>query len=377
MSKKGWIIFVIVAAVAAGAAAVYFLAHRAPPVTYRTAAVTRGDVKVQVTATGTVNPHFNVAVGTQVSGTVAKLFVDFNSRVKKDQVVALLDTTLLFADVQDSRAALAKAEAQMLLANQNAKRERALFAKGLVAQADLDQSVADSAAAAAQVSSSSAELARAKINLRYATIRSPIQGVVIARNVDVGQTVAASFNTPTLFSISDDLTKMQVQASIDEADVGGIKIGQVANFTVDAYPARTFKGVVTQIRLSPTTVQNVVTYTVMIDLDNSDLALLPGMTANVTVDVQKAENVLIVPAAALKFMPPNMGRWKRPQGGDSSSAKRGQWAMRDSMHAGSGRRDSSGSHSWGGMRDSTKSGRSPVGSIRFLIRSRQRQSVCP
>jgi len=351
MSKKVWIVVAIIAVVAAGAGALYFAKLNKAPVAWRTAAVERGDIKVQVTATGSVNPHFNVQVGTQVSGTVAKLFVDFNSHVKKGQVVALLDTTLLYAAVQDARATLFKAQSQMVLTKQTSARTSALFAKGLVAQADLDQAVADSSSAASQLSSAKAGLDRAKINLQYATIISPITGVVVNRSVDVGQTVAASFNTPTIFSIADDLSKMQVQASIDEADIGQVKVGQNATFTVDAYPARTFKGVVSQIRLQPTTVQNVVSYTVMVDLDNSDLALLPGMTANVTVEVQKVENVLTVPAAALKFMPPfppgQAEKWRKMHGADTSAAagKPGQFAQRDSTggigHARGMRGDSS------------------------------------
>jgi HlyD family secretion protein len=268
-------------------------------------------------------------IATQVSGTVAKLFVDFNSPVTKGQVVAQLDTTMLFAALQDAKANMEKSAAQMMLARQNCERTRTLYAKGLVAQMDLDQAFSDSVAAAAGLSSTKAQVDRAKINLRYATIVSPINGVVIGRNVDVGQTVAASFNTPTLFTISDDLAKMQVQASIDEADIGQVVVGQVANFTVDAYPTRTFKGMVSQLRLAPTTVQNVVTYTVMIDVDNADMALLPGMTANITIDIKKAENVLKIPVAALKFKPameggqPGVGR--TPQGGmaDGSSRRPG------------------------------------------------------
>lgn len=345
MTKKSWILAVCVAAAVIAAGAFFFLSKEKQQVSYRTAAVTRGDLKVQVTATGSLNSFVTVQVGTQVSGTVARLFVDFNSRVKKGQVVALLDTMLLHAAVVDARASLFKAQALMNLSAQNCARTRALFAKGLVAQADLDQAVSDSVGAGAALSSARAALDRAKINLNYATITSPITGVVINRAVDVGQTVAASFNTPTIFTIADDLTKMQVQASIDEADIGQVKVGQVANFTVDAYPARTFAGTVSQIRLQPATVQNVVTYTVMIDVDNKDMALLPGMTANVTVDVQKAENVLQVPAAALKFTPPQAqggkGRRHGAAGADSASAGR-QWsgAPRDTgaqrPHGGSG-----------------------------------------
>jgi HlyD family secretion protein len=351
MLKKVWVWVVVVLVLAIGAGG-FALLRKKPAVTYRTAEVERGDLKVQVTATGSLNSFLTVQVGTQVSGTVSKLFADFNSRVRKGQIVALLDTTLLFAALQDAKASLEKATAQMMLTKHNCERSRGLFAKGLVAQADLDQAISDSAAAASDLSSARAQVDRAKINLNYATIYSPINGVVIARNVDVGQTVASSFNTPTLFTISDDLTKMQVQASIDEADIGQVKVGQTVAFTVDAYPSRTFQGTVSQIRLSPTTVQNVVSYTVMVDLDNKDMALLPGMTANVTIDVQTAENVLKVPAAALKFIPPmaegGASAWKRHGGagkdtarsdttqhhhgaawgaaGDTSQKRHGQWA---------------------------------------------------
>jgi HlyD family secretion protein len=342
MTTKGWIIAGCSAALVCAAGALFFFSKGKQPVAFRTAPVTRGDLTVQVTATGSLNSFLTVQVGTQVSGTVARLFVDFNSRVKKGQVVALLDTMLLHAEVVDARASLLKAEAQLTLSAQNCTRTRALFAKGLVAQADLDAAISDSASTASTLGSARAALDRAKINLNYATIVSPITGVVINRNVDVGQTVAASFNTPTIFTIADDLTKMQVQASIDEADIGQAKVGQTGNFTVDAYPTRTFTGVVSQIRLQPTTVQNVVTYTVMIDVDNKDMALLPGMTANVTIDVQKAENVLMVPAAALKFVPPTGqgDKWKKrgPAAGDSSRAGR-QWsgAARDTgVQAGRG-----------------------------------------
>jgi HlyD family secretion protein len=327
MAKKVlmWVIPILILAIGAGC---FVLLKKKPAVAYRTAAVERGDLAIQVTATGTLNPFMTVLVGTQVSGTVAKLFADFNSHVKKGQIVAQLDTTLLFAALQDSKASLEKAAAQMMLSRQNCDRTRALFAKGLVAQADLDQAVSDSVAAASGLSSAKAQLDRAKINLNYATIISPINGVVIARNVDVGQTVAASFNTPTLFTISDDLSKMQVQASIDEADIGQVVVGQVASFTVDAYPTRTFTGRVSQIRLSPTTVQNVVTYTVMVDVDNADMALLPGMTANITIDVQKAENVLKVPTAALKFKPAvpggsAAGGWRTSPGARGDSSRSG------------------------------------------------------
>ena len=271
---------------------------------WRTAPIEKGDLNVEVTASGTANPHFLVQVGTQVSGTIARILVDFNSKVKKGQLIALIDTTFLHAAIEDAKATLKKAQAQEYLTRQVAGRTKQLFDKGLAAQADLDQGNADWESAKASVSSAQSALDRAIINLNYAFIVSPITGVVVNRSVDVGQTVAASFSTPTLFTIADDLSKMQIQASIDEADIGQVKVGQQAHFTVDAYPNRQFIGTVSQIRLEPATVQNVVTYTVMIDVDNKDLAIMPGMTANITIAVQQAHDVLKIPLAAPKFTPP-------------------------------------------------------------------------
>jgi HlyD family secretion protein len=281
---------------------------RTAPVEWRTVAIEKGDLNVEVTASGTANPHILVQVGTQVSGTIDRIFVDFNSKVAKGHLVAVLDTTFLHAAVEDATASLSKVTAQETLARRNADRSKQLFDKGLAAQSDLDQTVADYESAKAAVSSARSALDRAKINLAYAFIRSPITGVVVNRNIDVGQTVAASFSTPTLFTIADDLSKMQIQASIDEADIGQVKIGQVARFTVDAYPDRQFAGTVSQIRLQPSTVQNVVSYTVMIDFDNPDLAIMPGMTVNLTIAVKQARDVLKVPLAALKFKPEKTGR---------------------------------------------------------------------
>ena len=279
------------------------LCSRSASVEWRTAAVEKGDLSVDVTASGIANPHFLVQVGTQVSGTIARILVDFNSRVEKGQLVALLDTTFLHAALEDAKASLRRAQAQENLIRENARRTKDLFDRGLSAQADLDQTVADFESAKATTSSAQSALERAQINLAYAFIKSPITGVVVNRNVDVGQTVAASFSTPTLFTIADDLSKMQLQASIDEADIGQMKVGQIAHFSVDAYPDRQFSGTITQIRLQPTTVQNVVTYTVVIDVENPDLAIMPGMTANITITVQQAHDVLKVPQAALKFTP--------------------------------------------------------------------------
>jgi HlyD family secretion protein len=318
---------------------------------------------VEVTATGIVNPHTLVQVGTQVSGTIDKIYVDFNSRVKKGQLVARLDTTFLHAAVEDAEASLRKCQAQEFLSRSTSERTKALFDKGLVAQADLDQTVADYASAKANTSSAQAQLNRAKINLAYAYITSPITGMVVNRNVDVGQTVAASFNTPTLFTIADDLTKMQVQASIDEADVGQVKLGQKTQFTVDAYPDRRFEGTVTQIRLQPVTNQNVVSYTVMIDVNNPDLALMPGMTANITIAVQHASNVIKVPLAALKFSPPQANNGKGSQtwsGGRGNGSGGTQRADSAAMRGGAQTRGEGQSHAGGkqgsfaeGKRDSS------------------------
>jgi len=319
-----------------------------PDSPWRTVVIEKGDLTVEVTASGTVNPHSLVAVGTQVSGTISRIFVDFNSRVTRGQLIMLLDTTFLHAAVSDATASLKKAQAQEKLTIHNAERTKELFQKGLVAEADVDQNLADRESAAAAVSSARAQLDRAKINLAYASIRSPITGVVVNRNVDVGQTVAASFNTPTLFSIADDLSRMQIQASIDEADIGQIKVGQAAKFTVDAYPDSSFSGVVSQVRLQPTSVQNVVTYTVMIDLENPGLILMPGMTANVTIAVEQAHGVLKVPSTALKFT---------PQRSADKNVRSGKNDNADTLHRGEGRK----------RPDSTRTGKSKSTRIFILV----------
>lgn len=270
---------------------------------FKTAAVERGDVKISVTATGTLSADTTVQVGTQVSGIISKIFVDFNSVVRKGQVVAMLDTTYLAAAVEDAASSLYRNQVQLNLTKRNYDRTKELFDEKVVAQAEFDQSLSEYETAQANVRSARSNLERAKINLRYATIVAPVSGVVISRSVDRGQTVAASFNTPTLFTIANDLTKMQVQASVDEADIGKIKVGQEVDFTVDAYSDRSFNGTVRQVRLQPTVVQNVVNYTVIIDVPNPDLALMPGMTANITVKIKEANDVLKVPSAALRFFP--------------------------------------------------------------------------
>lgn len=271
---------------------------------WRLGKVEKGDLKLVVTATGTLSADTTVQVGTQVSGVIDKILVDFNSVVKKGQVIAILDTTYLASSVEDAKAAMYRAQIAVDLAKITFNRDKELLDEKVIAQSDYDQANSDYMTALGNARSAKSALDRAKINLKYATIVAPVSGVVISRAVDRGQTVAASFSTPTLFAIANDLTKMQVQASIDEADIGKIKNGQDVTFTVDAYPDMTFKGTVIQIRLEPTIVSNVVNYTVIIDVPNPDLKLMPGMTANITVMIQQVQNIMKIPASALKFWPP-------------------------------------------------------------------------
>jgi HlyD family secretion protein len=303
MKKKIIIIGSIVILAAAGAY-YYFSVPKAAPIEWRTTRVEQGDVRVVVTATGTLSAVTTVQVGTQVSGTIASLAADFNTRVAKGQVIARLDPTFLNAAVQDAQAGFEKAAVQTRLTKRDFDRAKLLFDRKLIAQSDFDitQSAYESAIAAQ--TSAQAQLDRAKINLTYAIIRAPISGVVIARSVDVGQTVAASFSTPTLFSIAQDLTKMQVLASVDESDIGKIKSGQHVKFTVDAYPSTTFDGEISQVRLQPVVANNVVDYTVVVNVPNDDLKLMPGMTANITVAIESHSNVLKVATGALRFSPP-------------------------------------------------------------------------
>ncbi|MGZ3438333.1 MAG: efflux RND transporter periplasmic adaptor subunit [Polyangia bacterium] len=312
----------IVAAVivlAAGAALYFFLHNRKPAaVHYETAKVTRGNITARVTATGTLSALVTVQVGSQVSGRISQINVDFNSPVKKGQVVARIDPQMFAAAMENAKANVAAAEGQLAQSKANAKnaelqreRSRKLREQNLVAQADLDTAEATADAAAANVKMQEGQLAQARaqmhqaqVNLDYTTIISPTDGTVISRAVDVGQTVAASLQAPTLFTIAQDLTKMQVDTSVAEADVGKLKPAMAATFTVDAYPSERFRGTVRQIRNAPTTVQNVVTYDAVIDVDNTELKLKPGMTANVTFVYAEKKDVLKVANAALRFKPP-------------------------------------------------------------------------
>jgi HlyD family secretion protein len=272
--------------------------------------VTRGNVTMTVTATGTLSAVTTVQIGSQVSGVIARLYADFNSHVKKGQLLAELDPTPLQAQVEQRQADVTKAKVEAANAKINYDRQRRLVTSGLAAQADLDSAKASYDGAQAQVDQATAALSQAQTNLRYTKIVSPIDGVVVDRQYDVGQTVAASFQAPTLFSIAQDLTKMQVQADVDQSDIGRVAIGQLARFTVDAYPDEEFRGRISQIRLNASVNQNVVSYPVIIEVPNPDEKLRPKMTANVTIDVAQVQNVLRIPNAALRFKPPEDDKTK-------------------------------------------------------------------
>jgi HlyD family secretion protein len=282
---------------------------------YRTDPVSRGDIRQTVTATGAVNAVTTVQVGTQVSGTIKTLYVDFNSRVKKGQIIAQIDPATFEAQVQQaqanlfsSQANLEKAEAALVNDKRTYDRNKELLSKKLIAQSDLDAAETTYQTDKAQVNSAKALIEQAKAsldyakqNLAYTKIVSPVDGVVISRNVDVGQTVAASFQTPTLFTIAQDLTKMQIDTNVAESDIGVVKVGQDVEFTVDAYTDTTFKGKVWQVRQAPIIVQNVVTYDVVIQVNNQDFKLMPGMTANVSIVIQTRHDALRITNAALRF----------------------------------------------------------------------------
>jgi len=299
---------------------------------FKTVKAERGDISQTVTATGNVNPVTTILVGTRVSGTIVALYADYNSIVKKGQLIAQIDPTPFEnelkqaeAELYNAKSNLFKAQVTLKDAERTFKRKQELFNRDLIARSELDDAEtayhtaqAQYEIALAQVKKAEAGLKQARTNLGYTRIMSPVNGIVIAKNVEVGQTVAASFQTPTLFTIAPDLTKMQVDTNVDEADISKIKNGMEATFTVDAYPDRKFKGVVAQIRLSPTVTQNVVTYNVVIAVDNSHLLLKPGMTANVTFVIQEKKNVLRIPNAALRFRMPD----------SPPSKEQGVWVLR-------------------------------------------------
>jgi HlyD family secretion protein len=303
----GWlkwvIILIVIAAVALGGAWYFKRAHSEAP-SYQTTAVARGELTQTVTATGTLNPVVNVTVGSQVSGIISKLYVDYNSMVKSNEVIAEIDPATYQAAVEQAEADLANAKANLELQQAEAERSANLFTNKLISGSDYDTAIANLHEAEATVQIKQASLDNENANLGYCKIRSPVDGIVISRAIDLGQTVASSFNTPTLFQIANDLTKMQIDSSVAEADVGGIVECQNVDFTVDAYPYRNFHGVVTQVRNSPTTVNNVVTYDCVISVKNPDYKLKPGMTANVSVIIAHREDILTIPNSALRFHPP-------------------------------------------------------------------------
>ena len=272
-------------------------------VSFDSAKVENTNISTSITATGTIEPVTSVTVGTQVSGIVAKLYVDYNSVVRKGQVIAELDRTNLISELNAQKANLASAQSALNYRQANYNRYQTLYDKGLVSADEFENAKLQYQQAKEQVASSKESVQRAQTNLGYATITSPIDGVVLSKSVEEGQTVAASFNTPELFTIAQDLTDMRVIADIDEADIGGVKEGQRVSFTVDAFPDDKFEGAVTQVRQQATTESNVVTYEVVISAPNKDLKLKPGLTANVTIFTLEKNNVLAVPAKALRFHP--------------------------------------------------------------------------
>jgi HlyD family secretion protein len=297
-------VFILLAAIAAGAYYYYQQTHQPKPEDlYRLDEVTQGDIEQSVSANGTLNPVSLISVGTQVSGIVRKLYVDFNDEVKKDQVLLELDSALFNAQITQSKSSVRNNQASVELATANEKRIRELYSQEFVSKQELDTAVQVLKSAKAQLDSARGLLARDQTNLDFTIIRSPVSGIVVNRVVDVGQTVAASFQTPTLIQIAQDLAKMQIDTSFAEADIGKIKEGQKVKFNVDAFPNRNFEGVVKQLRLNSTNTTNVVTYNVVVSVDNSDLTLLPGMTAYVNIAVASAEQSLLVPNAALRYKP--------------------------------------------------------------------------
>jgi HlyD family secretion protein len=344
--KRVWIGIAVLAVVGVGAWLVFGrTAAPAPGSQYETVEASKGPVLARVTATGALAATVTVVVGTQVSGRVQELLADFNSPVKKGQVVARIDPQMIQGDLEQKRANLLAAQANVVRAKVTAEdaarqfeRAKALLPKKFVSEADVDTARANADATKAAVQSAQATLAQARasmkqaeVNLAYTTIVSPIDGVVISRNVDVGQTVAAAFQAPTLFTIAEDLRKMQVHCNVSEADVGKLKPEMTATFTVDAWPTQRFSGTIHEVRFAPQTLQNVVTYDAVIDVDNPELKLKPGMTASVTVVVAERQDVARVPNAALRFRPSADLQKQIPAAMKSDTApdRRMVWVLRE------------------------------------------------
>ena len=317
--RRWLVLLAVLGAIAAAAGFLVQRAGRQAEEKYRTENVGRGDIVASVTATGTLSAVTTVLVGSQVSGIISRLHADFNSPVKQGQLLAEIDPTPFQAAVEQHKADLLQKEVQMRNAEINLHRQQRLLADNLAPQADFDAAKAAYDEAVAEVRQSQATLDQAETNLRYTKIVSPIDGVVVARQFDVGQTVAASFQAPTLFTIAQDLTKMQVQADVDQSDIGRVRVGQHTKFTVDAYPDKEFRGRISQIRLNATISQNVITYPVIIQVDNPEGKLRPQMAANVAIEVARVHNVLRVPSAALRFRPPEEAATAQTGSGSASA----------------------------------------------------------
>jgi HlyD family secretion protein len=329
VKKYGKIIIAAAAVVAVSVAVLFLVRGSGNGMAFKTETLERGDLTETITASGTVNAVVTVTVGSQVSGTISRLYADYNSKVKKGQMLAKIDPRLLQAQVDQARANMVKLVANTADAKRTRDRNRQLFAKNLIARSDVDTAEANYDAFAAQVDAARAALNSADVNLKYTDIVSPVDGTVISRSIDVGQTVAASFQTPTLFTIAQDLTKMQVEASVNEADIGKVKEGQSVEFTVDAFQDVTFRGKVFQVRNAPITVSNVVTYTVIIQVDNKDLKLKPGMTANTVITTNQRKNVLRLPNGALRVKMPSAMAAKKTDGTPKYAQPKGPgvWIM--------------------------------------------------
>ncbi|MGN1078794.1 MAG: efflux RND transporter periplasmic adaptor subunit, partial [Alphaproteobacteria bacterium] len=303
--KKAFVILIIL--VLAGAGLYYKHFGKKSDIVYDMTTVSRGSIRVDVTASGTIQPVNIVSVGTQVSGIIEKVFVDYNSVVKKGDLIAQLETFTLAEDLKEAQAAVTDAKAKLDYAKLNAKRNKELYEQNFIARYEWEEADLDVVNAQATYDKAVAQAKKAKRNLGYADIVSPVNGIIVTKEVEEGQTVASSFQTPELFTIAEDLTKMQIEAEISEADIGQIKPGLPVNFTVDTFPADVFKGTVSQVRLQPTEDSNVVMYTVVISISNDDLRLLPGMTAYVTITVEEKNDVLKLQNTAFQFRPASQG----------------------------------------------------------------------
>ncbi|WP_454046575.1 efflux RND transporter periplasmic adaptor subunit [Chryseobacterium sp. Marseille-Q8038] len=304
--NKKWLYWVVGGIITLGAVWFFFIREKEVKIQLETVNPEMGEISNSITATGTIQPVDTVAVGTQVSGIIKNIYVDFNSTVKKGELLATLDPDLLQYQSQQIKANLQNAKSNLAYNEININRQSQLYKVGAISKADYDVATNQYNAAKAQVGSVNAQLSTANKNLSLTNIYSPIDGTVLNRNVSEGQTVASSFSTPTLFSIAKDLTKMRVRASVDEADIGNVKVGQKATFTVDAFPDETFDGQVSEVRLHPTVSSNVVNYTTIINADNSSLKLKPGMTANITIYTEVLNNAMKIPVAATSFRPDSL-----------------------------------------------------------------------